>query len=58
VHYGKEISDQVDNVGTGSLAIGITMAIGGLLSENSRVRNQGIGLLLFGALLKGLARRD
>ena len=58
VHYGKEISDQVDNVGAGSLAIGTTMAIGGLLSENSRVRNQGIGLLLFGALLKGLAKRN
>lgn len=55
VHYGRAISEQVDNVGSGSLAIGSLMTVGGMVSSDKEMRNWGIGITILGALLKALA---
>jgi len=57
VHYGREISEQVSNVGKGTMVIGGAMALGGVLSSNSKMRNWGIGILIIGAILNSLAER-
>lgn len=57
VHLGKEISDQVDNLGN-MLSIGGTLlAIDGFNTSNNKARNWGIGLLAFGLILKGLSEK-
>lgn len=57
VHYGKAISKQVDNIGTGSLILGTVMTIGGGLSSNAKARNWGIASLILGGVLKSLAEK-
>lgn len=57
VHYGQHISDQVGNVGKGSMVIGGAMALEGALSSNSKTRDRGIGILIVGAILTNLSER-
>jgi len=57
VHFGKQISEQVDNAGTVLSITGTTLAVGGLLGSNKKARNWGIGLLATGLLLKSFSER-
>jgi len=57
VHYGKQISEQVDKAGTVMTIGGTTMLVGGLLASNKKTRNWGAGILVAGVILKCLAER-
>ena len=58
VHFGQQYSKQVSNVGTALSISGATMAVGGLLLAKPKARNWGVGILLFGVLLKSFAERN
>lgn len=55
VHYGDKYSSQVDNAGNFGLGAGGVLAVAGLASKNSKVALWGAGILLAGAILKGLS---
>jgi len=57
VHYGEQISKQVDNAGTALSIGGGTILLGGLLASNQKTRNWGVGVLTLGFILKSLAER-
>lgn len=55
VHYGDKYSSQVDKAGNLGLGAGGAIAVAGLASKNSKVALWGAGILLAGAILKGLS---
>lgn len=57
VHYGEQISEQVDKGGTVMAVGGTAMLVGGLLTSHKKTRNWGAGLLALGIILKSLAER-
>lgn len=57
VHYGKQISEQVDRGGSVLAVGGTAMLVGGLLTSHKKTRNWGAGLLTLGIVLKNLAER-
>lgn len=58
VHFGDKYSSQVDKAGNVGLGVGGALALGGLASKNSKVALWGVGIILAGALLKGLANDE
>ncbi len=58
VHFGEKYSSQVDKAGNVGLGAGGALALAGLVSKNSKVALWGTGLLLAGALLKGLSNDE
>jgi CRISPR/Cas system CMR-associated protein Cmr5 small subunit len=58
VHFGDKYSSQVDKAGNIGLGTGGALTLAGLTSKNSKVTLWGAGILLAGALLKGLSKDD
>ena len=55
VHKGENFSGQVDSVGDVMTGLGAGTAIVGLVAKNSKTALWGTGIVLLGAMLKGLA---
>ncbi len=57
VHYGKNISKQVNTAGNVTAILGAGLTIGGAATSNGKTMVKGVGLLTLGLILKGLSER-
>lgn len=57
VHYGRQISKQVDNAGTVLTLGGTATLVGGLAVSHKKATNWGVALLVSGIVCKCLAER-